>query len=119
LKLVVGPVVQANTIPRAPGESHTITLGAAKTLRRNYPQLSFLQLDALADLRDSYEDLHMPAWDDVLAELALWSRWDSESNPEENLFIKEGRVKTFFWHRWRNCLTGKKRSARLFTRRCT
>jgi agmatinase len=84
------------------GGEHTITLGAARTLHKKYPQLSFLQLDAHADLRDSYEGTPFShaCVGRRLAELGALVQVGIRSlTREENLFIKEGRVKTFFWHR--------------------
>ena len=36
------------------GGEHSITVGAVRALRRVYPELSVLYLDAHADLRDEY-----------------------------------------------------------------
>ena len=38
------------------GGEHSVTLGSILALKEKYPDLSVLQLDAHADLRDSYED---------------------------------------------------------------
>jgi len=102
IETVVGPVVEANKFPVLLGGEHTVTLGAAKTLKKKYPGLSFLQLDAHADLRDSYEGTPFShaCVGRRLAELAPLVQVGIRSlTREENLFIAEGKVKTFFWHR--------------------
>ena len=38
------------------GGEHTISIGAVKALKEKYPHLSVLQMDAHADLRDSYQE---------------------------------------------------------------
>ncbi|HLC17572.1 MAG TPA: agmatinase, partial [Thermodesulfobacteriota bacterium] len=43
-------------IPVMLGGEHSITLGAVQALLDKYPALSVLQLDAHADMRDSYQD---------------------------------------------------------------
>lgn len=44
-------------LPVIVGGEHSISLGAVQALVRQYPRLSVLQLDAHADLRDSYEGI--------------------------------------------------------------
>jgi agmatinase len=51
----VRKVVAANKFPVVLGGEHSITLGAVRALRERFPSLSVLQLDAHADLRESYE----------------------------------------------------------------
>jgi agmatinase len=38
------------------GGEHTISIGAVRAQKKRYPRLSVLQMDAHADLRDSYQD---------------------------------------------------------------
>jgi agmatinase len=38
------------------GGEHTISIGAVKAFKERYPELSVLQMDAHADLRDSYQE---------------------------------------------------------------
>ncbi len=47
-------VLKYNKIPLMLGGEHSITLGAVRALRKKYPDLSVLQLDAHADLIDEY-----------------------------------------------------------------
>ncbi len=96
------PVVQADKFPVLLGGEHSITLGAVRALKKKYSQLSFLQLDAHADLRDSYEGTPFShaCVGRRLVELGPLVQVGIRSlTREENLFIKGGGVKTFFSHR--------------------
>jgi agmatinase len=93
--------VQADKFPVLLGGEHTVTLGAARALKKRYPHLSFLQLDAHADLRDTYEGTPFShaCVGRRLAELGPLVQVGVRSLArEENLFIQGGAVKTFFWH---------------------
>lgn len=48
-------VLKFNKIPLMLGGEHSITLGAVRALKKKYPDLSILHLDAHADLIDEYE----------------------------------------------------------------
>jgi len=52
---VCSSVLKDGKIPVMLGGEHSISLGLAKSLKDIYPDLSVLQFDAHADLRDSYE----------------------------------------------------------------
>jgi len=96
------PVVQADKFPVLLGGEHSITLGAVRALKKKYSQMSFLQLDAHADLRDSYEGTPFShaCVGRRLVELGPLVQVGIRSlTGEENLLIRGGRVKTFFWHR--------------------
>jgi len=51
----ISRVVALNKIPVMLGGEHSITLGAVQAVAEKYPKLTVLQLDAHADLRDSYQ----------------------------------------------------------------
>lgn len=51
----IARIVSLNKIPVMLGGEHSISLGAVQALFAKYPKLSVLQLDAHADLRDSYQ----------------------------------------------------------------
>jgi len=51
----ISKIVTLNKIPVMLGGEHSITFGAVQALKAKYPKLSVLQLDAHADLRDSYQ----------------------------------------------------------------
>jgi agmatinase len=52
---VVKRLIDKGKLPVMLGGEHSLTLGAVRAFREKYPQLSVLQLDAHADLRDQYE----------------------------------------------------------------
>jgi agmatinase len=51
----ISKIVAMDKIPVMLGGEHSITLGAVQAVKEKYPKLSVLQLDAHADLRDSYQ----------------------------------------------------------------
>lgn len=51
----ISRVVALDKIPVMLGGEHSISLGAIQAVAERYPKLSVLQLDAHADLRDSYQ----------------------------------------------------------------
>jgi agmatinase len=52
----IARIVALNKIPVMLGGEHSISFGAVQALKEKYPKLSVLQLDAHADLRDSYQN---------------------------------------------------------------
>jgi agmatinase len=51
----ISRIVAMDKIPVMLGGEHSISFGAVQALREKFPQLTVLQLDAHADLRDSYQ----------------------------------------------------------------
>ena len=51
----IANVLAQSKIPVMLGGEHSISLGAVQAMKEKYPALSVLQLDAHADLRDSYQ----------------------------------------------------------------
>jgi agmatinase len=51
----IAKVAALNKIPVMLGGEHSISFGAVQTLKEKYPKLKVLQLDAHADLRESYQ----------------------------------------------------------------
>ena len=51
----ISKIVALNKIPVMLGGEHSITFGAVQAVQEKYPKLSVLQLDAHADLRESYQ----------------------------------------------------------------
>jgi agmatinase len=49
-------ILERGKIPVIIGGEHSVTIGFVMALKQNYPDLSVLQLDAHADLRESYQD---------------------------------------------------------------
>lgn len=101
IRVYAARVLQADKFPVLLGGEHTVTLGVAQIIKEKYPNVSFLQLDAHADLRPAYEGTPFSH--------ACVGRRLSELGPlvqvgvrslsrEENDFLKEGQVTSFFWH---------------------
>ena len=53
-KAIENEVLKHNKVPLMLGGEHSITLGGVRALKKKYPDLSVLQLDAHADLIDEY-----------------------------------------------------------------
>ncbi|MFQ5735381.1 MAG: agmatinase [Thermodesulfobacteriota bacterium] len=49
-------ILDAGRVPVMLGGEHSVTLGLVRSLIKRYPKMSVLQLDAHADMRDSYQD---------------------------------------------------------------
>ena len=96
------PILKANKFPVLIGGEHTVTLGAVRPLKEKYPNLSFLQLDAHADLRDCFEGTTFShaCVGRRLAELGPLVQVGVRSlSAEEYAYLKSANVKSFFWHR--------------------
>lgn len=52
----ISRIIVLDKIPVMLGGEHSITFGAVQALKEKYPKLSVLQLDAHADLRESYQE---------------------------------------------------------------
>jgi len=97
------PVVRANKFPVLLGGEHTVTIGVARSLKEKYPALSFLQLDAHADLRDSYEGTHFShaCVGRRLADLGPLVQVGVRSlSTEEHHYLQNAPVKSFSPHRF-------------------
>ena len=55
LRKKIAKIVASNKIPVILGGEHSISLGAVQAVKEKYPRLKILQLDAHADLRESYQ----------------------------------------------------------------
>jgi agmatinase len=96
------PVLRANKFPVLLGGEHSVTLALAEGLKKRHPDLSFLQLDAHADLRAEYEGTPFSH--------ACIARRLSELGPlvqvgirslsvEESRFLENAPVRSYPWHR--------------------
>lgn len=54
IEALIGALVAENKFPVILGGEHSISVGAVKAMRSTFPDLTVLQLDAHADLRDTY-----------------------------------------------------------------
>lgn len=52
---VVGEILKEEKVPVVIGGEHSVTLGAVNAVKERYNNLSVIQLDAHADLRDTYQ----------------------------------------------------------------
>lgn len=95
------PVLEAGKFPVLLGGEHSVTLGLAFELLKKYPRLSFLQLDAHADLRADFEGTPYSH--------ACVGRRLAEKGPlvqvgirslsfEESVFLKASPVRSYPWH---------------------
>jgi len=95
------PVVRADKFPVVIGGEHTVTIGAVRAVKEKYPRLSFLQLDAHADLRECYEGTPFShaCVGRRLVELGPLVQVGVRSlSLQENLYLKGAPVQCFFWH---------------------
>jgi agmatinase len=83
------------------GGEHTISIGAVKAFKEKYPDLSVLQLDAHADLRDSYEENKfshacvMRRIAEICPSVGVGVR---NLSAEEHDFVQENKTDIFFSH---------------------
>ena len=101
IQTFVEPVLRADKFPVVIGGEHTVAVGTARAVKEKYPRLSFLQLDAHADLRESYEGTRFShaCVGRRLAELGPLVQVGVRSlSLEENLYLKDVPVKSFPWH---------------------
>ncbi len=83
------------------GGEHSLTLGVAQAIKDKFPRVSFLQLDAHADLRDEYEGTRFShaCVGRRLAELGPLVQVGVRSlSREENDYLQESKVVTFWAH---------------------
>ncbi len=97
---IVGNVLKKNKFPFLLGGEHSITLGGVKAVKRKYPNLSVLQLDAHPDLLDEYcgskythacvmrriKDLKIPTVQAGIRSI----------DPEAREYIKKEKIKNIF-----------------------
>jgi len=89
------------------GAEHTVTYGIYKAYREKFPNMSILQIDAHADLRDSYQG-------DVLSHACVMARINHYAPPicqvgvralckeEAELIERSDNIHTFFAHQLRD-----------------
>lgn len=98
LEAYAAPVVREDKFPVLLGGEHTVTLGLAQVLKKKYPALAFLQLDAHADLRDSFEGTRFShaCVGRRLAELGPLVQAGIRSlSREEHLYLKTAPVRSY------------------------
>lgn len=94
-------VLAANKFPVLLGGEHTVTMGVAQAIKGKHPQISFLQLDAHADLRADFAGTPFShaCVGRRLAELGPLVQVGLRSlSKEEDDFLKSSDVVALFWH---------------------
>jgi len=88
------------------GGEHTISIGAVKAFKEKYPNLSVLQMDAHADLRDSYQENKF-SHACVMRRIGELSHFVSlgirNFSVEEHEFIQRNKIDVFLAQDVRNC----------------
>ncbi len=95
----ISQVLSHDKVPVLLGGEHSISCGAVQAMREKYPQLSVLQLDAHADLRDKYQGspYSHAAVARRIAEISPLVQAGMRSlSVEEAAFLAESKVRTFF-----------------------
>ena len=94
----ISKIVAANKIPVMLGGEHSITFGAVQALKEKYPKLSVLQLDAHADLRDSYQGSphsHASVARRISEICPLTQVGIRSMSAEEGAFLPQSKVKSY------------------------
>ena len=98
IRQVVSDVLIDGKIPVLLGGEHSVTLGAVQAVQAAFPNLTVLQLDAHADLRESYQGTpysHACIARRIHEFCPLVQAGIRSMSEEEALFIKERAIKTF------------------------
>ena len=98
IRRVVADVLRDDKIPVLLGGEHSVTLGAVQAVKAAFPGLQTLQLDAHADLRESYQGTpysHACIARRIQELCPLVQAGIRSMSEEEALFLRSGAVKTF------------------------
>lgn len=98
IRQVVSDVLMDGKIPVLLGGEHSVTLGAVQAVQVAFPLLTVLQLDAHADLRDSYQGTpysHACIARRIQEFCPLVQAGIRSMSEEEAVFMKERSIKTF------------------------
>ncbi len=99
IRHAVADILAHDKIPVILGGEHSISFGAVQAMKEKYPDISVLQLDAHADLRDYYQCSpysHASVGRRISELCPLVQAGIRSLSAEEAAFMKEGRVKTFY-----------------------
>jgi len=94
----IDSVLSHDKIPVMLGGEHSISVGAVQALKKKFPQLAVLQLDAHADLRDSYQGSpysHAAVARRIVEICPLVQAGIRSLSAEEASFMSGGQVFTF------------------------
>jgi agmatinase len=98
VRRTVGGIVADGKIPVMLGGEHSISFGAVQALREVFPKLGVLQLDAHADLRDTYQGTplsHAAVARRISGICPLVQAGIRSMSAEEAEFLKTGSVKSY------------------------
>lgn len=99
VRKAITPLLRDDKIPVILGGEHSISFGAVQALKEKYPNLSVLQLDAHADLRDSYQGSpfsHAAVGRRIAEICPLVQAGIRSLSAEEADYLTVGSVQTFF-----------------------
>jgi len=94
----VARVLSSDKIPVVLGGEHSVTIGAVQAMKGKYPSISVLQLDAHADMRDSYQNTpfsHASVGRRVFEMCPLVQAGVRSMSLQEASFIEEKKVRTY------------------------
>lgn len=99
VRQMIAEILSDNKIPVMLGGEHSISFAAVQAVKEKYPELSVLQFDAHADLRDSYQEspFSHACVGRRISEIAELTQVGIRSlSAEEAVFMKESSVVTCF-----------------------
>ncbi|MDI6776489.1 MAG: agmatinase [Syntrophales bacterium] len=91
-------IISFDKTPVILGGEHSVSLGAVRAMREKYPEISVLQLDAHADLRDSYQSSpysHACVGRRIWELCPLVQAGIRSMSAEEASFMAKNKMKTF------------------------
>ncbi|MDO9529625.1 MAG: agmatinase [Syntrophales bacterium] len=91
-------ILSFDKIPAILGGEHSISFGAVRAMKGKYPSISVLQLDAHADMRDTYQDSpysHASVGRRISELCPLVQAGVRSFSKEEAVFLAKSDVKTF------------------------
>lgn len=99
ISAITSDLLKQNKLPVLLGGEHSLTIGAVKAFKNRYPDLSVLQLDAHADLRNEYMGTpysHACVMRRVWETCPIVQAGIRSLSTDEYEFIKEHRLNVFF-----------------------
>jgi agmatinase len=92
----VAEIISYKKIPVLLGGEHTVSVGSVRALAEKHPSLTVLQLDAHADMRDSYQNTpfsHAAVGRRIFEICPLIQAGIRSMSKEEALFIKDNNIR--------------------------
>jgi len=98
IRHAIADILNFNKIPVILGGEHSVTFGVVQAMKEKYPNISVLQIDAHADLRNYYQCSpysHASVGRRISEICPLVQAGIRSMSVEEATFLKEGTVKSF------------------------